>query len=244
MLTAPFLFLSYIIPFLLTIFIGSIILIRNFRNKANILFALITFIVGFWILCLAIADFSHNYSIAFLWSKLAITGPIFLPLLLIYFFLNFPITLKVPKWTKLLFIPTICLFGLAFTKYNIKEVKIQEWGVEVSPGILYPLFFVYFIIYLIIAILLLIKQYRKAGGIAKQQIKYIFLGCIISIILGLVTNVILVLLGISYLGIFGPGSTLFFLGFTALAITRYHLFGIEVILTEILVGVIGLLLIV
>ena len=90
---------------------------------------------------------------------------------------------------------------------------------------------------------LLFSSYRIATGIRKIQLVYVIIGTILYILSVLIVSFILPLFGIfKYTALDSP-SSLFLLFFTALAITRYHLFGIEVILTEIFVGIIGLLLI-
>jgi signal transduction histidine kinase len=92
---------------------------------------------------------------------------------------------------------------------------------------------------------ILIWSYKKAKDIEKKQLFYLLLGLSISIFFGTLTNLIIPqIYPFIHSYYYGPLGVIFFVMFTALAITRYHLFGIEVILTEILVGVIGILLII
>ena len=88
-----------------------------------------------------------------------------------------------------------------------------------------------FIIYLV----LFIKAYRGAVGKKRTQIKYVFLACIISSVIALVTNLFLPTLGIPVYGGLGPICSLFFVAITANSIIKNEIFHIKIFLSEIIV---------
>jgi hypothetical protein len=125
---------------------------------------------------------------------------------------------------------------------NVRKVYLG--GFEGETGPLFIPFWIYILSLLILIVYTLISGYRKFVGIKKLQISYVIIGVILYIGTVSIVSFILPLFGIEKFTPLDSPSSLFLLFFTALAITRYHLFGIEVILTEILVGVIGILLLV
>jgi signal transduction histidine kinase len=134
---------------------------------------------------------------------------------------------------------------LFFNKLFIIGIKIEEWGSTPILGELIAIHFGYLLGTILFGISNLVRKYIKSTEIEKDQLKFISFGLILTIISAILFNAAIPLItGSARSTKLAPATTIFFLFFTFLAITRYHLFGIEVILTEILVGVIGILLIV
>jgi signal transduction histidine kinase len=99
-----------------------------------------------------------------------------------------------------------------------------------NPGILFHPFLVIFFVYVVYSVLLLIKAFKKAEGILRQQIKYILTGTILSF-LGGSTNYFL-WYDIPILPI-GNAIAVIFVILLVYAIFKHHLFNIKVIATEI-----------
>lgn len=88
-------------------------------------------------------------------------------------------------------------------------------------------------VFSVLAVYLLVRKYRRATGVEKNQFRSVLSG--ITIMLALVTATIL--LPILFLGgtpflALAPLYTLIFLGATAYAIVQYQLFDIKVLLTQ------------
>jgi len=107
------------------------------------------------------------------------------------------------------------------------------------------LLFLYLIIYLTLAFYNLVQSYKIAPPLQRTQIKYVFLGAIIAVVLGATTNLVLIQFGISQLSVLGPFSILVFTGFVSFAITKHELMNIQVVITRaVAYGISALLLVV
>jgi len=238
--------ISYALTFLIICFLGLAIFKNNPKSKINLSFTILILAAGFWTFCLFIADTSKAYGTVLFWSKMALAGPSWIPALFLYFSQIFPISnkykehLNIWRFLYLIFPPFIISFLAPLDGLGVQNVRVEWWGASVTPGPLYFWFLAYFIAYMVLGFANLFKAYRIARNFEKTQIKLIFVGILISAVLTVFTNVVLVILGYSQLGIFGPASLLFFLGFTAYAIVETRLFDIRVITTEVLVALISL----
>jgi signal transduction histidine kinase len=88
----------------------------------------------------------------------------------------------------------------------------------------------------------LIIKYAKNSGIQKKQVLFIILGTTLSTYPAFITNLMLPWFGIFTLNWLGQIFTMFLTIFTTYAIFKHHLFNIKMILSEILLGVIGIVL--
>ncbi len=142
----------------------------------------------------------------------------------------------------LIFSPLLLLFFLP-THYNIEEAYVIPGKVPgVIPGILYVPFFAYFGIYIAIGIYNFFKNLEQSTPSEKKQIKYVIFGTVLAVSIGLVSNALLLSLGIPEASRFGPLGTIFWTIFLALAILKHNLFDIKVIATEFFTGLLLLLL--
>ncbi len=240
--------ISILIPtivLLLSLFLGIFLFLNTARTKANISFIFIVFVVAFWIFSNLMVDISTKESTVLLWSKLTIIGPAFIPTLLYFFSYHFPKKRRAFSLSKkvFLFFPSLLLISLSLTSWNIKEVVLlPNSAPKITPGPLYLFLFIYFIAYICLTFLNLFKNYKKSNRTEKLQIIYIFSGGFISIFLGILTNLVLLLFGISEAASFGPSSIIFFILTTSYAIFKHHLFKIKTFLVESLVIVIAIIL--
>ncbi len=241
----------YILPivsFILALFLSIVVLFKNPRNKINRIFSGISFCIAFWIFAAFMADVgAKEEKIALFWNNMAIIGPSLVPSLFLWFSFIFPSQKKKVGSRKiiLLFLPSIFLLILSPTRFNTKEVRFTEWGTDFTPGPLYLFLLVFLVIYMGIGFWNLIKKYKKSQVEQKVQIKYLFSGFFITLILGATFNLILPLF-FSYgrLSSFGAPTSLFFIGLVSYAITKKELFRIKVVLTHLLVIIFAILLLV
>ncbi|KKS44096.1 MAG: Signal transduction histidine kinase [Candidatus Azambacteria bacterium GW2011_GWA2_42_9] len=94
--------------------------------------------------------------------------------------------------------------------------------------------FIFFVItasgYIAASLFLIIKKFKLAKGIMKEQLKYLFLGLGASFFIVFIADILLPALGIFKLNILGAASPVIFIGFTAHAIVRHRFMDIEVII--------------
>ncbi len=244
--------MNYTIIFpIITLFIiatlGVIVLISNSKDNRHRVLFFILLLSSFWIASSFLADHSNTQTATLFWTKFAIIPPALVLPLLLYFSLIFPISIKKLKWNELLylFIPAIFYLIFSGSSFNIENVMIKSWGAEYTPGILYKIFIPYFIIYFGATFYNFYKSYRKGDRVAKAQIKFVVLGLFGAFIIGIISNVILPLLGNSTVSVLGPSLSILILGgLNTFAILKHHLFNIKVIAAELLTFVIWLFLLI
>lgn len=248
-------FLFVFINILLSLFIIVtavliFIVLRSDRRKiTNKLFVLFVLSVAAWIFANLMANlscFNSGINLEF-WTKASLLGPIFMPILLILFVNAFPenkITLN-KIYIIILALLTLGAIFLIPTRYNVKLIEISDLTTctfNFVPGHLYTFVIFYLFGGVLISLFIVLKKFTKSRLIEKLQIKFVIIGISISILSGLFTSAVLPAFGYSQLVSIGPLSVIFFIIFTFYAITKYYLFEIRVILTQIFVGIVGMIL--
>ncbi|HDZ54525.1 MAG TPA: sensor histidine kinase [Candidatus Nealsonbacteria bacterium] len=217
----------------------------NRKARINQLFFLMTIFALLWITLVYFASISTNSYQAIILSRLSFV-PVYLCLGSMYFF-----TIFFPRKEKRsLFLDVIVLAGLiglsfitVFTNLHVKNVVFKAWGV--SPVLGEGNILVYSTIFLIIVLFsgILFQKYFRLSTEEKFRTQYFFFGFFIFVIMNLIFNVFLASKYTDFpYYLFGNYSVIFLLGFTAYAIVTRELFGIRVILTQALVGIIAVLL--
>jgi len=232
---------------ILNLFLGALVFSRSIKKSSNIVFFLMTISTTAWVVSVYLSDYFKLPEKALLFIKLANISAIWAIYLFLFFTFIFPKEFReLLARLKICYIIFPIVFSvLFFNKWIITDVEIETWGSNPKTGKLVVLYVAYLFATILFGISNLVRKYIKSTRIEKEQLKFISFGLILTIISAILLNAIIPLItGSARSAKLAPVTTIFFLFFTFLAITRYHLFGIEVILTEILVGVIGLLLIV
>jgi signal transduction histidine kinase len=244
-----FLFIHKILVLIIdlsAIALAYIVYSRNPRGKINKIFFLMCFLMIGWISFAYLGRFFaiESPSIALLSLKIAwfITPLFFCGLYLLvvnitevkkYFFLN----------RIIIFWGIIISLISAFTNLIIKNFQVVDGSLEIIYGKGIGLFLSYGIVLIALTIFLIFKSYFKLSQEQKLKIQYLFIGLIIFYSLNIIFNILLPIFfhktDLYYLGDY---STIIFLGFTGYAIVAKELFGIRVILTQVLVGAIAVLL--
>jgi len=232
----PNVIVSIVTIFLATLF-SILVLISNYRSKINKYFALLGSTLIFWILANLLADIAKDLPTALFWSKSAIIWPTFFPLLFIYLIIKLYYNDYWKKYKKIIIIFSIIsafIIILSPTHLNIERVVLYDWGADYQPGVLYYLLFIYLFISFGWAFYLLINVAKSFSEPHRSQARFMLTGTLLAVSFSIITNIILPLFNYGFASIFGPPNVLFFLGFTAYAITKHHLFNIKIIATELL----------
>ncbi len=215
----------------------------------NRFFLLLTIFLLFWIDGGYLFSILKDFTQALFLGRL-ILGMVCLFLISLYFFLKyFPIKDKKEQKTIdtiILLSGFIIFFVTIFTNFVVRNVELTQWG---NNPIYHPIGrIIFYGTIIIIAILILFKLFLKYSYLTKNEkikVQYFLIGLSIFIVINLFFNVALPLWrGTIQYWQFGNYSAIFLIGFTAYAIVKRELFGIKVILTEVLVGVIAILLLV
>jgi signal transduction histidine kinase len=221
-------------------FLGFFVYLKDPRRKINRLFGIFALLTSFWILSNAMMGFQKSI----FWLKIAyFFGPL-IPMSALFWVIEL-CHKKIKR--KLMFLIFISGFSLSFLSlFNnlvVQDVKkVYLGGFEGKAGPLFIPYWLYVFGVLIFILYNLVIKIHEAKGTEKLQIQYVLLGAILYMSAAIFVNFILPLFGIYYLIPLDSPSSLFLLFFTALAITKYHLFGIKIILTELLIGAMGIIL--
>jgi signal transduction histidine kinase len=240
----PFYALATLLNVVATIFLGLIVYSKNRKATLNKLFALFCFSVSLWSCFYFLwLIFINTKSTALIFGRALNIAAIFIPITYFHFitvFLN--IYQKKKQLVIFGYIFAFILFISGFTPLFVRDVAPElffPWYPK--PGIAYHFFTLMFFSFVIYSWCLMFKAIKKTIGVANLQIKYVLIGTLIGFIGG----------STSYLPVYGipippygTGLLIVSIIFITLAILRYHLFEIRVILTEILVGVMGVILLV
>ncbi len=235
--------LEIIIPIaaIFNFFLGFFVLIKDPSKKLNLFFGISCFVTSIWIF----ANFMMGVRQTLFWLESASAFGALVPFTALLWILELCEKRLSGKSLILLGGLALFFFVVSYTELITTDIKEIHFGrFEGKTGPLFPLYSVYVSGVLLFILYVFIEGYLKASGIKKLQLSYVMIGGILYMSSASIVTLIFPLFGIYRFAFLDTPSSLFLLFFTALAITRYHLFGIEVILTEILVGVIGILLLI
>lgn len=223
-----------------TTILGISVLLKGPRKTSNRLLCAISLSGTFWIFTNTMADTSNNAQTAIFWVRAAFIGPIIILPLWVWFSVVFPAQKRKLSAIKIILFSLPALLS-SFSipgSLNIKAAKIEEWGVSFTPGPFYPVMLFVIVAYIVVGVYNLLNKYKIVDVIGKAQIRYVVIGVLFSYVIGTTTNLVLPTFFIySRASIFGPISTLIFVGSVAYAIMRYELLEIKPILAELLVGI-------
>ena len=225
--------------------IGFFVFLHNKSKSENRLFFVMCILFCFWSLFGYLTFFAESSSEAIFWSRFAYSvTSVFLVVFYLFFLLFFK---EVKKFNFFNFIVTlVCLFFVylsSFTNSIVRDVEIKDVGVEPVFGWGAYLFYVYAFFVFVFILLRFYKVYVISDKNKKKKIEHFFMGTFIFLFLNIVFNIIIpIFLGSYKLHQLGNYAAIFFLCFTAYAIVKNELFGIKVILTQLVVGIVSVLL--
>ncbi len=248
-MTQAFKFLD---PILITIIsisnilLGIIVFLSNRKNKVNQTFLGFVFFVTFWIVSAFISEFSLSDFLKILLSRFTMAGAI----TAFTFFFSFSFYFPVKKHLNYLFSLFIWIgcfilnLAILFTNFLIKGIEHKPYGFDLIYNSLgFNIFLSFFLLCVAISIFNFIRSYIKINKSQKLQIQYLFLGFILLVFSIIGSNIILpIIINSEAFYRLGSYSVIFFVGFTTYAIVRHELMDIKVVLTEVLVGIIGIIL--
>ena len=230
---------------LANVLLGLFVLMRNYKNRLFQAFFLLAFSLSFWVLASWQAGLVREGDIPLVWEKLSFAaGALIVPCFL-YFSLLFTerrISFLFKIFT-LLIIPIFFII-FSFTPFIVKEIERFETviGYKVSLGFLFYIYAIYFVLYALVGFVIILSKYKSSFGILRLRIKYLFIGLLITAVIGIISNLIFpFLISVNILKNnnfyqfffhFGHFSTIFFVYFTAYAILRYRLMDIKVVLRK------------
>ena len=231
--------------FLLNGLLGFVVLNKNPRHITHRAFAFLVGISEIWLFAYYWKDEPFFKNHASLLLKLDFASGILLCAAFYLFSQFFPQPVKLSFLKKISILILVPLFSiLSFTPLILKNIHFRNSSIDADPGFLFFGYFLLALFFIEEGIRTFITKYRHLVGIERRQISYVLLGLVISAsILSFVNLILGTFYSLSERVYRLSSTSLFaFIIFTSLAIIRYHLFGIRVLLTELLVGIMGIIL--
>ncbi|MFA5177956.1 MAG: ATP-binding protein [Candidatus Paceibacterota bacterium] len=230
---------------LVAIIFGFLIFSKNWKNKINYTFFLMSASFALW-------SFSYSRWLsvntaleALFWSRMLNFGATFIPIFYLHWILSILGTTKEKKRILFFGYALTLIFSLfSFTPAYISSVApVRDFPYWPQAGFLYVIFLVIGYFGLVGYGLKELIKAKKNSDIEKtHQINYVFLGSILGFGGG-ATNFPL-MFGIGLIPPVGQLFVVLFVIIFALATLKYHLFEIKLILTELLVFIMSIIIIV
>ena len=221
-------------------FLGFLVCFKKPKTNINRAFAWFCLSIATWGIAYFVWQISTTREAALFWSRALMVGAIFMPITYFHFitvFLN--IHQKKKNLLILGYILSFIFLILNFTSLFVKSVEPElffpYWP---KPGIAYHPFLLTFFLYFFYSWYLLFKTLRQETEIRQKQIKYFLIGSMVGFFGGATNYFLWYNIPIPP---FGSILITFFVILTAFSVIKYHLFEIRVILTELLVGAIGVI---
>jgi len=221
-----------IVAALINFLLGLVVFRKPKKSRADISFIIFIWFTTVW--AAAFFFYEHPFFLnSLIWIKIVyflvfgIVGSLF------YFSFVFPSGEQKPPKIVLIIYSIIAfpfIWTLFFTDLFVVQVIQESWGYQTVIGPIYiPLTF-YFIPVIIWCFSNFFKNYRRAKGIHKIQLRYMFVGLGLFVGPTLVVDAFIPLLtGQSRCFWLSPVFSFFFIGCTAYAILRYRLMDISLV---------------
>jgi signal transduction histidine kinase len=213
----------------LILFLGVFVLTKNRKAHINRVFSIFSLILVIWLFGYGMMYLSVDKEQALFWGRTGFLGIIFIPILTYHFICTF-LELKCNKSLIVIYLLAIPSLLLAYSKYIYSGINRYFWGFYPTAGRVYILFISMFVILFSKGLWLLVKHYRSATGLRKEQIKYLCLAFAAGTF-GIIDYLIKYR---PFYNIypFGYICALAFYSIIAYAILRYRLLDINIVLTR------------
>jgi signal transduction histidine kinase len=230
---------------IVAILFGLFIYTRNSKNITNITFFLMSASVAVWSFSYYVWLSVTTVSEALFWSRMLNLGATFIPIFYLHWILSILNKIKEKKHILLFgYVLTFVCAIYSFSPIYIKSVMpVLSFSFWPQAGLLYIIFLIFGYFGLTAyGLYNLFKERNNTNIEKKHQINYVILGSVFGFGGG-ATNFPL-MFGLEIIPPFGQSLVILYIIIFGLATLKYHLFDIRLILTEMLVGVIGIFLLI
>lgn len=240
--------IDYIVLVLINIigfFLGFWVYFDNRKGKVNQLFFLSTATILMWVNFGFLVNFSPSLQESLLWAKANISVVALFFTFAYFLSVYFPrVKRRYPVLEKVVILIGVSFFLISsFTNLVVEEANFSPWGKELTGG---PLLVPFLGIAIFLTLLILYNlsdKYLTSSAQNRLKLQYFLIGIFLFAGFNLVFNVVIPLIKGSFIKYYqwGDYSSIFFLLFTGVAIAKQKLFGIKIVLSEILVGALATL---
>jgi signal transduction histidine kinase len=201
-------------------------------GPANRAFAYLALTLGAWTLSNGLVATYAGTPWGIVWARAAFFSASLLPLWCFHFVAVFPrptpsVSRRLRSVTTLCAV-TSCVVSL--TPLIAQTTSSLNRTLQVTYGLLYPLFGFYLVLSLAGTLVLLSRKLRLLTGVERLQVQFVLLGIGIAATGGLITNLLVPLVfSTSRLNVYGPIFGLVMVAFIAHAVVRYRLLNIRLV---------------
>ncbi len=236
--------ISCLVTAVLTAILGFLTLFKNPSDRINRSWFLVSCAVFLWTIGLFGTVVANSSWIALFFQRVLYIGTVLIPIL----FFNFAIIILKREGRErrvfyggcvLAIVFLILLFSKHFIDIIPERTSLNYWPVE--TGLFYWSFLFYFALYMIYSLVMLKTDSKKYGGVYQKQIQFVYYAVLIGFAGGS-TNFLLDF----DLNIYPVGNLFvsLYVVLVAYAVFKYQLMNIRFIATEILVGLVSVVLLV
>lgn len=198
-----------VIPLLVifgNLFLVLYILLSEFHKEVNRIFSFFVFSIIIWSLGVFIIYNIDNLTLIAFCGRYLYAGVAFIPST--FLALTFVFPRKSAGWNiskkLLIYTPSFLFVFMLPSHLLIEQVFYSNGKPGITFGYFYPAFAIYLISYFIYAFYRLISSFLASHGQERTQLKYLIIGLIATITLGIFTNLLLPLLKIPIYTNIGP----------------------------------------
>ncbi len=234
---------SFYIPLyivaLLNFLIGLVVLLRNHKSYANLVYFWLVFSVSVWAAGLAGFILSDNLTVALYWAKIYYLSALAISVSLFLFTRIFGFSRKTPfRLAEYFYLGLATTFGLllmlvpGFLTGDVTETGAL--GKSVTLNKLHYFFFtVLFLSGFVASLIRLWAAYKdKLNHLKAKQVRYLLVTIVASMLFGMAFNLVLPWLGNYDLIWVGPQFSIIFVIGTAIVIVRHKMFDIRLIIVR------------
>ncbi len=177
-----FIFVSALINGIVALAVGSTVYLRKKSHLINQTFAIFCFAIAFWAFGSFWSITTSSEQLSLFSFRILHVGAFFLAVANFHFVCAIlGIAQKQKRIILTGYIISVLLLPFISTKFFIEGVSPQnEFALWINPGFLYHTWIVIWLAYFALAFHSLGVFYKKSKGVKKQQIKYIYLGEVVS----------------------------------------------------------------
>jgi len=233
LLTKITLFL-HVVVFIANVFLGILVVKKNSRLRANILFCIYALSLAFWNISLFFTITSiGGPTLQLWWSRLAFSFFLLMLNSFFYFTVVYPQNKKVNNWFKIFFwfVTAIIFISTLTPLLVIGDIKIIDGSITGTLGPLMQYLTWYYLLLIFLSLFVLIFKILKYKGLERVKLRYVLLGFSVFVIPSITTNVVFpIFFQIFKYNNLGPIFSFPMLVIISYAIIHYHLMDIKIFL--------------
>jgi|GEM_PF-1863520 len=212
-----------------TFFLGVFVLYRARRSHSAISFSLFCFFAALWGASYALGNLGSSPALTTFAAYGTVLAALPIPLLFFLLCASFPDRRMPfnPPQLWLLALPSLALLASLPTGQLIEASVLADGALLIKLGYFHIFYLINILFYFLAGIVVTGLHYRQGNAYEKLKYRYFFAGLLLASVTGYSFSLFLPMFKIYQFVHFGPLGTIFLVGFTTYAISRYRLMSIS-----------------